>query len=130
MSGSEPEVSCTVLVSNPLDAVNISGGFTYKTELTPVITDVSPRRGGTAGGTTLTIQGSGFRCSRGARHGVSTHAQIRFQSLNINDSLPEHNYIVALLNKIFKFSLHPHDGKTSIHTLISIVNVQLIIMPQ
>ncbi|XP_075907773.1 fibrocystin-L-like [Nelusetta ayraudi] len=56
----QSEVSCTVEVSNQLDAVNISSGFTYKSQLTPVISEVSPRRGGTAGGTTLTIQGSGF----------------------------------------------------------------------
>uniref|UniRef100_A0A3Q2YMV4 PKHD1 like 1, tandem duplicate 1 n=1 Tax=Hippocampus comes TaxID=109280 RepID=A0A3Q2YMV4_HIPCM len=50
----------TVAVINTLIAVNMSDGFTYKTQLTPVITEVSPRRGGTAGGTTLTISGSGF----------------------------------------------------------------------
>uniref|UniRef100_A0A3Q2Z1Q4 PKHD1 like 1, tandem duplicate 1 n=1 Tax=Hippocampus comes TaxID=109280 RepID=A0A3Q2Z1Q4_HIPCM len=49
-----------VAVINTLIAVNMSDGFTYKTQLTPVITEVSPRRGGTAGGTTLTISGSGF----------------------------------------------------------------------
>ncbi|XP_019729703.1 PKHD1 like 1, tandem duplicate 1 [Hippocampus comes] len=54
------EASCTVAVINTLIAVNMSDGFTYKTQLTPVITEVSPRRGGTAGGTTLTISGSGF----------------------------------------------------------------------
>ncbi|XP_030002867.1 PKHD1 like 1, tandem duplicate 2 [Sphaeramia orbicularis] len=59
-SGNTSEVSCTVAVFNPLDAVNVSDGFTYKSQLTPVITGVSPRRGGTAGGTRLTISGSGF----------------------------------------------------------------------
>ncbi|XP_040908783.1 LOW QUALITY PROTEIN: PKHD1 like 1, tandem duplicate 1 [Toxotes jaculatrix] len=54
------ELSCVVAVINQLDAVNISNGFTYKSQLTPVITEVSPRRGGTAGGTRLTIAGSGF----------------------------------------------------------------------
>ncbi|XP_058475058.1 PKHD1 like 1, tandem duplicate 1 [Solea solea] len=53
-------LSCTVAVINQLNAVNISSGFTYKSLLTPVITEVSPRRGGTAGGTRLTITGSGF----------------------------------------------------------------------
>ncbi|CAG5956366.1 unnamed protein product [Menidia menidia] len=59
-NGSQSEVSCPVSVVNPLDAANISAGFTYKSELTPVIREVSPRRGGTAGGTRLTIAGSGF----------------------------------------------------------------------
>lgn len=59
-NGSQSEVSCMVTVINQADAVNISDGFTYKSQLTPVITEVSPRRGGTAGGTRLTIAGSGF----------------------------------------------------------------------
>uniref|UniRef100_A0A3P9KTK4 Polycystic kidney and hepatic disease 1 (autosomal recessive)-like 1 n=1 Tax=Oryzias latipes TaxID=8090 RepID=A0A3P9KTK4_ORYLA len=53
-------MSCNVTVVNPQNAVNMSNGFTYKSELTPVISEVSPRRGGTAGGTRLTITGSGF----------------------------------------------------------------------
>lgn len=64
LSDTQAEVSCVVAVINRLDAVNISNGFTYKSQLTPVISDVSPRRGGTAGGTRLTISGSGFRCSK------------------------------------------------------------------
>ncbi|KAM4540003.1 PKHD1 like 1, tandem duplicate 1 [Odontesthes bonariensis] len=59
-NGTQSEVSCHVSVINPLDAVNVSDGFTYKSELTPVIGEVSPRRGGTAGGTRLTVTGSGF----------------------------------------------------------------------
>ncbi|KAM8840499.1 PKHD1 like 1, tandem duplicate 1 isoform 3-T3 [Spinachia spinachia] len=57
---SQPELSCVVAVSNQLEAVNISDGYAYKSQLTPVITEVSPRRGGTAGGTRLTISGSAF----------------------------------------------------------------------
>ncbi|KAM7384668.1 hypothetical protein PAMA_011835 [Pampus argenteus] len=59
-NGTDSQLSCMVTVINQLDAVNISNGFTYKSQLTPVITEVSPRRGGTAGGTRLTITGSGF----------------------------------------------------------------------
>ncbi|XP_045897368.1 fibrocystin-L-like, partial [Micropterus dolomieu] len=58
--GTRSQVSCVVAVFNHLDTVNISNGFTYKSQLTPVINEVSPRRGGTAGGTQLTIAGSGF----------------------------------------------------------------------
>ncbi|KAF0024292.1 hypothetical protein F2P81_023094 [Scophthalmus maximus] len=53
-------LSCAVAVANRLDAANVSSGFTYNSQLTPVIAEVSPRRGGTAGGTRLTIAGSGF----------------------------------------------------------------------
>ena len=34
--------------------------FTYRAGLTPTVDSVSPTRGGTGGGTTLTISGSGF----------------------------------------------------------------------
>lgn len=63
-TGSDAEQSCPVTVVNGKDAVNASDGYSYKSALTPAITDVSPRRGGTAGGTRLTITGSGFRCGR------------------------------------------------------------------
>lgn len=70
LAGTQSEVSCVVAVINPHDAVNVSNGFTYRSQLTPVITQVSPRRGGTAGGTRLTITGSGFRYSKGRKvHG-------------------------------------------------------------
>ncbi|KAM6899772.1 PKHD1 like 1, tandem duplicate 1 [Xenentodon cancila] len=57
------QLSCVVSVINPLVTVSLSAGFTYKSELTPVISEVSPRRGGTGGGTRLTIAGSGFSAS-------------------------------------------------------------------
>ncbi|KAK5854667.1 hypothetical protein PBY51_004842 [Eleginops maclovinus] len=60
IKSNQSEVACVVAVINQLDAVNISNGYTYKSQLTPVISEVSPRRGGTAGGTRLTISGSGF----------------------------------------------------------------------
>ncbi|XP_029299003.1 LOW QUALITY PROTEIN: PKHD1 like 1, tandem duplicate 1 [Cottoperca gobio] len=60
INGTQSVVSCVLAVINQLDAVNISNGYTYKSQLTPVIAEVSPRRGGTAGGTRLTVSGSGF----------------------------------------------------------------------
>uniref|UniRef100_A0A3P8VF56 PKHD1 like 1, tandem duplicate 2 n=1 Tax=Cynoglossus semilaevis TaxID=244447 RepID=A0A3P8VF56_CYNSE len=60
VNNSESELSCVVSVVNQLDSVTLSNGFTYRSALTPVISEVSPRRGGTAGGTRLTISGSGF----------------------------------------------------------------------
>ncbi|KAI2652983.1 Fibrocystin-L [Labeo rohita] len=56
----EAERACTVIVMNGGNAVNLTNSYTYKSSLTPVITNVTPRRGGTAGGTRLTITGSGF----------------------------------------------------------------------
>lgn len=64
-----------VAVVNQLEAVNISDGFTYKSQLTPVIGEVVPHRGGTAGGTRLTISGSGFRCSGGGSDSVERRTQ-------------------------------------------------------
>lgn len=63
-NGSESELSCVVSVSNPTETTNKSSGFTYKSNLTPVISGVSPRRGGTAGGVLLTITGSGFSTNK------------------------------------------------------------------
>uniref|UniRef100_A0A8C1B8X1 PKHD1 like 1, tandem duplicate 2 n=1 Tax=Cyprinus carpio carpio TaxID=630221 RepID=A0A8C1B8X1_CYPCA len=59
-NGTEAERACTVIVMNGGDAVNLTNSYTYRSSLTPVITNVTPRRGGTAGGTRLTITGSGF----------------------------------------------------------------------
>lgn len=96
-----------VAVVNQLDAVNISNGYTYKSELTPVITEVSPRRGGTAGGTRLTISGSGFRCSKGRDSAVSrghngeTHPD--YTPLVKNKALGLRN---ITLHKWFRFTGH------------------------
>nr|XP_055075131.1 fibrocystin-L-like [Misgurnus anguillicaudatus] len=56
----ETDQVCEVAVMNGNDRVYIPDGYTYKSSLTPVISDVTPRRGGTGGGTRLTITGSGF----------------------------------------------------------------------
>ncbi|XP_063041153.1 fibrocystin-L-like [Engraulis encrasicolus] len=63
-NGSDAEQACVVTVTNGKDSVNVSAGYTYKSSLTPVISAVSPRRGGTAGGTRLTITGSNFSTKR------------------------------------------------------------------
>ncbi|XP_043922184.1 fibrocystin-L [Protopterus annectens] len=51
---------CSVTATNGNNTVQHTDAFTYKSTLTPIITDVHPRRGGTAGGTSLTVTGSGF----------------------------------------------------------------------
>ncbi|XP_076438726.1 fibrocystin-L-like isoform X2 [Babylonia areolata] len=58
--------TCDVDVS--VNSVTQTAGsqYTYDPSITPDITGVSPARGGTAGGTLLTITGSGFGTSTGA----------------------------------------------------------------
>ena len=63
-TGSDAEQPCPVTVMNGKDSVNVSNGYSYKSSLTPAGTEVTPRRGGTAGGTRLTITGSNFRYGR------------------------------------------------------------------
>ncbi|KAI8520654.1 Fibrocystin-L [Branchiostoma belcheri] len=53
-------LACGVTVSVGAESVQQNAAYTYRSSLTPVITEVSPRRGGTAGGTTVTITGTGF----------------------------------------------------------------------
>ncbi|MBN3294523.1 PKHL1 protein, partial [Polypterus senegalus] len=59
-NGTGTQLVCDVSVVNGNASVTSQQAFTYKSSLTPVITSVSPRRGGTGGGTSLTITGSGF----------------------------------------------------------------------
>ncbi|XP_035687261.1 fibrocystin-L-like isoform X2 [Branchiostoma floridae] len=53
-------LACDVEVSVGAESVQQNAAYTYRSSLTPTITEVSPRRGGTAGGTTVTITGTGF----------------------------------------------------------------------
>ncbi|ROT65416.1 putative fibrocystin-L [Penaeus vannamei] len=58
--GSSTE-SCDVVVTNPdATTTTLVGGFTYDSSLSSSVTVVSPVRGGTAGGTDITITGTGF----------------------------------------------------------------------
>merc|ERR1719431_993384 len=59
-SGTE---SCDVTVSQVSGASVLAGSFTYDDALTPQVTGVSPQRGGTGGGTSITITGTGFASS-------------------------------------------------------------------
>ena len=53
-------VVCNVTVSSMNSNVVIANGYTYMESLTPQVTGLYPTMGGTAGGTTITITGSGF----------------------------------------------------------------------
>nr|XP_032810523.1 fibrocystin-L isoform X1 [Petromyzon marinus] len=68
-NGTDAEESCAVRVETGADGVELPGAFSYRRRLTPVISGVSPARGGTAGGTRLTIAGARF--SAGGEIGVS-----------------------------------------------------------
>ena len=56
--------SCDVVLSQDGTNVTLSSAFEFRDDLTPKVTSVSPDRGGTAGGTVLTITGTGKRFSR------------------------------------------------------------------
>ena len=52
--------SCDVVATvNGLTAT-LSSAYTYDASLTPSVTGVSPTRGGTGGGTSITVTGTGF----------------------------------------------------------------------
>ncbi|XP_064635071.1 fibrocystin-L-like [Lineus longissimus] len=54
---------CDLIVSSGESTLTHGTQYTYQAALTPSISSVSPARGGTGGGTTLTITGSGFGTS-------------------------------------------------------------------
>lgn len=59
----QPIADITVPVEVILDETNTlvsSMNYTFTSTLTPVVTNVSPARGGTGGGTNITITGTGF----------------------------------------------------------------------
>ena len=57
----EAEVRCNItVVSQTSGPIVLTSAYHYNTSLTPVITDVYPRRGGTGGGTLVTITGNNF----------------------------------------------------------------------
>ncbi|KAM5281038.1 fibrocystin-L [Ctenodactylus gundi] len=58
--GQGPEQACEVTVVNGKASSKSTTLFTYSVSQTPLIAAVSPRRGRTAGGTRLTVVGSGF----------------------------------------------------------------------
>ncbi|XP_069478237.1 fibrocystin-L-like [Ambystoma mexicanum] len=58
--------NCDVRVDNPQFSVQLADAFNYSSALTPLVTSIYPKRGGTAGGTRLTITGSGFSSDLGS----------------------------------------------------------------
>ena len=56
--GSGGQESCDVVVTSLVTSKTLQAGYTYKDSLTSTISRVEPRRGGSAGGTFITIFGS------------------------------------------------------------------------
>ncbi|MEE6507574.1 hypothetical protein FKM82_026763 [Ascaphus truei] len=74
--------SCHVLVANGNDVAQLDNAFSYDSTLTPVISDVYPKRGGTAGGSRLTITGSGFSTNSSSISVTIAQATCEVQSAN------------------------------------------------
>ncbi|XP_043545299.1 PKHD1 like 1, tandem duplicate 1 [Chiloscyllium plagiosum] len=81
-NGTDPELACDVVVVNGNDSSKVSNGFTYLSALTPVITTINPRRGGTGGGTKLTITGSGFSSDISENNVIIAETPCEIQSVN------------------------------------------------
>ncbi|XP_078542272.1 fibrocystin-L-like [Lissotriton helveticus] len=59
-NGAGDSENCSVRVVNGGDSITYQIPYIYRVSLTPTIIDLMPRRGGTGGGTHLTITGTGF----------------------------------------------------------------------
>ena len=59
MSGSG-SVACDVTIMSGYTTATLISAYTYNEDYTPTVTSVQPERGGTAGGTLITIRGSNF----------------------------------------------------------------------
>ena len=59
-NATEATLVCDVTVTQPSGNFTKDAAFTYDRALTPTVASVSPVRGGTGGGTRITITGSGF----------------------------------------------------------------------
>ena len=53
-------LSCDVAIFSGDSHTTLAGGYLYSALVTPEVTQVHPARGGTAGGTRVTIDGVGF----------------------------------------------------------------------
>ncbi|TKC41541.1 hypothetical protein EI555_014575, partial [Monodon monoceros] len=59
-NGRGPKQACEVSVVNGKNSSQSTTPFIYTMSMTPLITEIAPRRGSTTGGTRLTVLGSGF----------------------------------------------------------------------
>lgn len=52
--------SCDVVATEGSETNTLAASYTYDSSVTPTITSVNPNYDGTAGGTSVTVTGSGF----------------------------------------------------------------------
>jgi hypothetical protein len=52
--------TCDVAVTLNGLTKTLPGSYTYNAALTPTVSNVTPTRGGTGGGTSITVTGTGF----------------------------------------------------------------------
>ncbi|XP_078395885.1 PKHD1 like 1, tandem duplicate 1 [Cetorhinus maximus] len=83
-NGSEAQLTCDVSIVNGKDSIKLPNGFTYTSALTPVVTAINPKRGGTGGGTKLTITGTGF--SSNISENVVTIAETPCEIQSVNET--------------------------------------------
>ncbi|XP_072104046.1 PKHD1 like 1, tandem duplicate 1 [Mobula birostris] len=81
-NGTGSQQQCSMTVVNSENSIQLLNAFTYTSALTPVVTAVEPRRGGTAGGTKLTITGSGFSSNINETSVTVAEAACEIQSVN------------------------------------------------
>uniref|UniRef100_A0A8C6RMA5 Fibrocystin-L n=1 Tax=Nannospalax galili TaxID=1026970 RepID=A0A8C6RMA5_NANGA len=108
--GRGPEQACEVSVVNGRDSSRSTALFTYSMSLTPFITEISPKRGSTTGGTRLTVRGSGF-----SENTQDVHITIATDKCDVQYSNKTH--IICMT------SAHTPSGRAPVH--LSIRNIGL-----
>ncbi|WAR05573.1 PKHL1-like protein, partial [Mya arenaria] len=92
---------CTHVTSDTLSytcrtPANSADAYTYNAALTPTISDVTPTKGGTGGGTTITISGSGFGSDVGAVS-VMINGSECVVSAVVDTASPDHTWALLML---------------------------------
>ena len=82
---------CDVVVTQPSGEVTEVSAFTYDRSLTPTVAAISPVRGGTGGGTRITITGSGFADSGNAVNIDGSPCVVVAESATEIECLTEHH---------------------------------------
>ncbi|XP_004640150.1 fibrocystin-L [Octodon degus] len=108
--GVGPDQACEVSVVNGRDSSWSTTLFTYKMALTPLVTEISPTRGSTAGGTRLSVLGSGF-----SENPQDVHITIAEAKCDVEYS--NKTYIICVTNA------HSPSGWASVH--VNIRNIGL-----
>ena len=114
------QVSCNVELKQKYEGTALlENGFKYDEALTPKLTSVSPRRGGTGGGTPITLTGSGFATSGnkvlidGVNCNITAESETEIKCLtNSHDGCIEVEVIVDVPTK--GYAQQPDDDKATL----------------